>query len=172
MIKWTKKYKRDYDILYSRKYRKNHQEWKREYNKKWQENNINYNKYWGKENRNYLNEYMRKRKQSNLKFHLDGIMATAICKILKGQKEWRKWESLVGYKIEDLMKYLEKQFNDKMSWDNYGSYWEVDHIKPKSLFHYEKPESEEFKKCWALNNLQPLEKTANRKKHNNFKVVK
>ena len=37
------------------------------------------------------------------------------------------------------MVFLEKQFDDKMSWDNHGTYWEIDHIKPLSKggsFHY------------------------------------
>jgi hypothetical protein len=96
-------------------------------------------------------------------------MGRAIWFALKGKKNGRKWEILVDYSLKDLMKYLEKQFNNKMNWDNYGSYWEVDHIKPKSLFHYQIPEDPEFKKCWALENLQPLEISLNRKKHNNFK---
>ena len=53
-----------------------------------------------------------------------------------------------------------------MTWDNYGSYWWIDHIKPRSLFKYEKPEDKEFKECWALKNLQPMEKIANIKKGN------
>lgn len=55
-----------------------------------------------------------------------------------------------------------------MNWDNYGSYWHIDHIKPISLFKYETAEDPEFKKCWALDNLQPLEKIANLKKGNKF----
>jgi len=30
-----------------------------------------------------------------------------------------------------------------------------------NLFHYENPEDEEFKKCWALNNLRPLKAKEN-----------
>ena len=44
----------------------------------------------------------------------------------------------------------------------------IDHIKPRSLFKYKKPENKEFKECWALNNLQPLEKIANIKKFNHY----
>ena len=44
----------------------------------------------------------------------------------------------------------------------------VFHIKPKSLFNYTYPEDQEFKDCWALNNLQPMEKIANIKKSNHY----
>ena len=34
--------------------------------------------------------------------------------------------------------------------------WHIDHIIPKSVFNFTKPEHEDFKRCWALKNLQPL----------------
>ena len=45
-----------------------------------------------------------------------------------------------------------------MTWDNYGK-WHIDHIYPISLFDKEKIKnynSQEFKDCWTLKNLQPL----------------
>ena len=102
-------------------------------------------------------------------FHLDKIVGTAIYTALKGKKAERKWESLVGYTIKDLMKHLESKFESWMTWDNYGE-WVIDHIKPKSLFKYETAEDPEFKKCWALKNLQPLEKITNIKKSNHFQL--
>ena len=115
---------------------------------------------------NYWNEWRKQKKQKSPKFHLDGNMATMVWKVLLGQKLNRKWQELVGYTSQELMEHLENLFDEKMNWDNYGSYWAVDHINPKSLFKYEKPEDEEFKKCWALENLQPLEKIANLEKYN------
>jgi len=41
---------------------------------------------------------------------------------------------------------------------------------PQSKLLYTSMESENFKKCWALENLQPLEAVANRKKHD--KIIK
>jgi len=93
-------------------------------------------------------------------------MGTAIYNALKGKKAGRKWENLVGYTLEDLMKHLEKLFDENMNWKNYGNYWSVDHRKPRTLFHYTFPEDTEFKKCWALKNLQPMEKIENIKKGN------
>jgi hypothetical protein len=45
-----------------------------------------------------------------------------------------------------------------------GKFWEIDHVIPKNVFNYEKPEDIDFKRCWAINNLQPLEKHVNRSK--------
>ena len=52
-----------------------------------------------------------------------------------------------------------------MTIDNYGL-WEIDHIIPRSFFKYRSPRNKQFKKCWALENLQPLWKSENRKKGN------
>lgn len=55
-----------------------------------------------------------------------------------------------------------------MNWNNYGSYWVIDHKKPKSLFKYYNPEDQAFRDCWCLANLQPLEVKENLNKSNKF----
>ena len=95
-------------------------------------------------------------------------MAAAIYQSLKGNKAGRKWEILVGYTLQDLIEHLENLFDDKMKWENQGSYWDIDHFQPKSLFYYKTAEDPEFRKCWALSNLQPLEHIENIRKSNHF----
>jgi len=108
-------------------------------------------------------EYRKKREYEDPKFRLDRRFSKAIYVSLKGSKQFRKWEELVGYTVEELKIHLEKQFDKNMSWSNYGSYWEIDHIKPRFLFSYSKPEDNDFKKCWSLDNLRPLQKNINRR---------
>ena len=74
---------------------------------------------------------------------------------IKKEKRKRKWEVLAGYTLSQLKEHLSSLFVDGMSWDNYGE-WHIDHIIPKSFFDFKKPEDEGFKKCWELENLQPL----------------
>jgi hypothetical protein len=45
-----------------------------------------------------------------------------IYRALKSKKGGRRWESLVGYSTKELKNYLENQFDNKMTWGNYGSY--------------------------------------------------
>ena len=68
------------------------------------------------------------------------------------------------YSPEQLKEHLEKQFDDNMNWENYGSYWHIDHIIPHSSFSYSSTEDEQFKKCWSLDNLRPLEAIENIRK--------
>ena len=82
-------------------------------------------------------------------------MSLNIWQSLQNNKHGNYWERLVGYGIDDLKEHLEKQFKDGMSWENYGE-WAIDHIIPKSAFNFEKPEDEDFKRCWNLKNLQPM----------------
>ncbi|HCR36375.1 TPA: hypothetical protein DIU22_05055 [Candidatus Woesebacteria bacterium] len=102
------------------------------------------------------------------KYRLDNNIRPRISKSLKGKKAGRKWETLVGYTLQDLYQHFEKQFDEKMNWENYGKYWHLDHIVPKSWFLYSTAEEQAFKNCWALANLQPLEVKKNLIKGNRF----
>mgnify|MGYP006320042627 FL=1 len=75
----------------------------------------------------------------------------------------------MDYSIKELREHLEKQFEPWMNWNNHGRYnllswnendsstwtWQIDHIIPQSVLVYSSMEEDNFKKCWALNNLRP-----------------
>ena len=74
----------------------------------------------------------------------------------------------IDYTVEELRQHLEQQFDENMSWDNYGSYWHIDHIIPISLFDL--VNDEQKRNCLCLENLRPLERIQNISKGN--KVLK
>jgi len=155
---------KEYQRKYQKEYRKTHKEDSREYYKEYTKTDKQKKK---------RNKRLKKKRDTDPKFRLDGIMATTISTALNGKKAGIRWEKLVGYTIEDLMQHLESLFEPWMNWDNWGrgkSKWNIDHIKPKSLFNYTYPEDKEFKECWALKNLQPLEAIENIKKGNKYKL--
>ncbi len=90
---------------------------------------------------------------------------------LKRNSDGKNWENMLGITLGELREHLEKQFDENMSWDNFGSYWWVDKIIPCSKYRYSAPG--EFRKCWSLKNLRPLYKKDCQKKSNNiyFKLV-
>ena len=96
--------------------------------------------------------------------NLNCVISSAIRRTLKGTKSKRHWESLVGYSINQLKEHLENQFDANMSWDNHGKYWEIDHKLPVVSFQFNTTDDEGFRKCWAMDNLQPLIKSHNRRK--------
>ena len=95
-------------------------------------------------------------------YKLNRVMSKSIWDALKGLKADRHWEDLVGYTLKELREHLESQFDENMTWDNMGEYWEIDHIIPKSQFQYKTEQDKQFRVCWSLANLRPLEKIANK----------
>ena len=165
----NRKYKTICRLCAIKKWGQWHPENRRKSRRKWEQENPEYKKEYMKEYiKKYMNNYVKQRRRKDSKFRLDQNMRKLIYHSLKTKKAGRGWKTLVDYTLEDLIEHLKSQFDEKMNWENYGSYWQVDHIKPRSLFKYISPEESDFKECWALRNLQPLEKNANLRKSNIF----
>jgi 5-methylcytosine-specific restriction endonuclease McrA len=102
------------------------------------------------------NEYYKKR-SSCPKIVLSLRMSNAIRHSLKGTKKYRSWVDLVDYNKDQLYKHLLKTMPDGYSWDDFlTGELHIDHIIPISVFNYSLPEHIDFKRCWALENLQLL----------------
>lgn len=81
---------------------------------------------------------------------------------LNGRKNNKTFD-LLGYSEQQLKEHLEKQFVEGMTWENYGK-WHIDHKTPRASLPYQLSTDDNFKKCWALENLQPLWAIDNRSK--------
>ena len=148
---------RQHCLEYDHKRHKDHAEYEREYN---QRRLV--------ENRDRVLEIMRKsnaKRNGTLKGKLNNSMRSRINGSLhKGTKANRHWEQLVNFTIDQLKAHLEKLFKPGMTWENYGTVWEIDHKIPIAAFNFEAPEHIDFRLCWSLKNLQPLEALKNRSK--------
>lgn len=116
-------------------------------------------------NKERTNKRQRERRNTDPKFRLNGNMSRAIRLSLKGKKNGKPWEDLLGYSLGALEKHLQRQFTPGMTMDNQGE-WHIDHIVPVSAFNFEKAEDIDFKRCWALDNLRPMWAMHNLKKGN------
>jgi len=114
--------------------------------------------------KNRINKWRRDRCKNDPMFRLNSNIHKGVSTDLKGVKSRRKWQSLVGYTLQDLRKHLEEQFAKGMTWDNYGE-WHVDHKIPLAAHNFVSPEDLDFKRAWALKNLQPLWAHDNSVKH-------
>lgn len=103
---------------------------------------------------------------SEPKYRLNRRLRNAIGKHLRGEKCGRHWFDLVGWNLDDLIKHISKQLKPPMTWGNYGYVWHIDHKIPISRFNYQYPEDIDFKRAWALKNLQPLLAAVNKSKSN------
>ncbi len=109
-------------------------------------------------------EYKRNRRMIDINFRLRSSFPVRIYNSIKNLKGGRHWENIVGYNLDQLMRHLESKFKDGMTWENYGFYWQIDHIVPVAAFNYTTYTDESFKRCWSLINLQPLKSEDNLKK--------
>ena len=96
----------------------------------------------------------------------DRNVNNSIYRSIKLNKSGRIWERVLGYTLVDLKYHLELQFTNDMNWENYGSYWWIDKIIPRSAYDYRNITSNELRKCWSLKNMRPLYKIECIKKRN------
>lgn len=74
--------------------------------------------------------------------------------IKKGVKRSRSMEANLGYGVNELKTWLEKQFTRGMTWAKFNQgEIHIDHIVPKSTFNTD--DDTEFRRCWCLTNLRP-----------------
>ena len=112
---------------------------------------------WRKNNPGYMYQWRKNNHRTDLKFNLNDRMRRAINHSLKGNKNGRHWETLVGYTLDDLVKGLKKTMPEGYCWEDcINGRLHLDHKIPISVFNFEKPEHIDFKRCWALKNLQLL----------------
>lgn len=84
------------------------------------------------------------------------------CFRMLGKKKTSKTEDLLGYTASELKNHVERQFVGKMSWDNWGDVWELDHITPISKMISDGIKDPQI--INALSNLKPIYKKENRTK--------
>jgi HrpA-like RNA helicase len=169
----------------NKKWFSEHSEYLKEYGKQWRAVNKERRKYqnkrWCQENKERKNEMDRKwhkenrertllaaRKSSRKQYNTpQGKINSSIRRLmllsLQGKSKNRShWEDLVGFTADQLKTHLEKRFKPGMTWENYGrNGWHIDHKIPIAAFNYEIPGDIDFKRCWSLKNLSPLESSKN-----------
>jgi hypothetical protein len=101
----------------------------------------------------------RKREKIRRKTDINFRVACALrCRLKSALKEnWKTGSAVrdLGCTIDFLIAYLQEQFYDsKMSWDNWGTYWEIDHIK--ELHTFDLTNRKQLLKAVNYKNLQPL----------------
>lgn len=79
-----------------------------------------------------------------------------------GAKPLASAEGLLGCSVDSFLAHIESKWEIGMSWDNYGSQWELDHIKPVRTFDITTLEGQ--KACQHYTNWQPLWKSAHYRK--------
>lgn len=147
----------DCERAFGRKYNQDHQDIR----KKWQEEN--------KEHFDDLRakRYQRKKEEIRDKyntrynedpcFHIHKLLQRRISASISKIKSTKKY---VGTKYENIAKWLEFNFTDEMTWENHGTYWDIDHVIP--ICKWDLNNQEEIDICFNWKNLSPFECSKNR----------
>lgn len=82
-----------------------------------------------------------------------------------GGKHGLHWELLVGYTCGRLVDRLKETLPTGHSWQDFlAGKLHIDHIIPVTAFNFRSADDSDFKRCWALSNLQLLPAEQNRRK--------
>ena len=103
----------------------------------------------------YHKEYCLRKRKEDINFRLACNLRSRMTLAIKDN--WKSGSTIrdLGCSIVELKRHLEDQFDDNMSWDNYGlDGWHIDHIVPLASFNL--TDEDQFKKACHYTNLQPL----------------
>lgn len=161
-------------LLNSKEYREENKEKMKEYQKKYYSDNKEKMKEYqngryqnNKEYfQNYAKSYNRDRRLIDPLFKMIGNTRNLIKNsfLRKFTKKSKKTIDILGCDFDFFSNHLSNLFDENMNWDNYGIYWEIDHIEPIS----NAKSTDDIIKLNHYSNLRPLKKEDNRSKGNKW----
>lgn len=110
-------------------------------------------------NKEELSQRIKDKKKNDPLFRLSDSIRTLIWISINkmGYRKNSKTSNILGCSFEEFKSYIESQFNDNMSWENYGE-WHLDHKTPVSWAEteeqvYELNRYTNFQPLWSFDNL-------------------
>lgn len=122
----------------------------------------------------YMKEYWKKR-TSELQYKMKKNIQRSIHFQLKNKatQSYQRNDNTIGYlgcSIDFFKFWIQSCFDENMSWSNYATYWELDHVKPCASFDFN--DEKQLYNCFNWSNYQPLYKKENRSKSCNIDIDK
>jgi len=116
-------------------------------------------------------EYEKKRKQEDLSYKLLKNLRKRLRDCLYQKIDTEQTKDLIGCTQLHFKSWLNYQLDINMNWNNYGSYWVLDHVKPCASFDLSN--NVERLECFNWKNIRPLEKIKNSEKQSKYnKTIK
>lgn len=135
-----------------KQWREQHKEQIREYQKNYRQ-----------KNKEKLQESQKIRYKTDIQYKLKSDYLHITDRVIKNKKMTPRQEKVLGCNYSQFIEHLEKQFDERMNWENYGlNGWHIDHIVPVTAFDL--TDEEQVKKCFHYTNTQPLWAKDNAKK--------
>lgn len=96
----------------------------------------------------------RERYQNDPQYRIKKVLRTRLYKTIKGTKSSKQLLQYIGIPLADYKQWIEFQWQNDWSWQNYGKVWEIDHVMPCDSFDL--TQEEEKHKCFHWSNTRPL----------------
>lgn len=96
-------------------------------------------------------EWCKKEHNTNMNYRIKKSLAARLRQVLVKTDSTMNY---IGCNIQYLREWFEYNFTNEMNWDNYGSYWSIDHIIPVCKFNLTL--EDEKLKCWNWSNMMPV----------------
>ncbi len=105
--------------------------------------------------------WQKQQAKTNIHFKLLRNVRSRLCSALARDhhKKTSRTVFYLGCSIEAFKKYIKAKFDNQMTWDNHGTYWHLDHIRPCAS--YDLRDMAQALQCFNYTNYQPLEAKAN-----------
>lgn len=131
-------YQKDYYPKYREQNKEKIKEYKRQYQIK---------------NKIKITKQINDRYKNDINYRIKHNLRTRFNLAIKNNSKKSSIINLLGCSIPKFKEYIEKQFIDDMTWNNYGQ-WHIDHIKPCCGFDLSDKKQQQI--CFHYTNLQPL----------------
>lgn len=104
-------------------------------------------------------KYLKHKRLTDPNHRIAHNLRTRLRSVLDGKSKSKQTLQYLGCDAGAFRRHLESQFSEEMSWDNYGSFWHIDHIV--ECFRFDLTKESEIEKCFHFSNLRPLDKKEN-----------
>lgn len=149
---------------YAKDYRDKNKELVKEKQRVWYMANIESRKEYRSKNKDTAREYEKQKYQTDPNYRMRKVLRTRLFKTIKGTKTSKSMMTYLAMSIASFKAWIEHQWYDDMSWENYGQLWEIDHVYPCSMFDLTLEDDK--RECFHWSNMRPLLKSQNSAKSN------
>ena len=124
------------------------------------------------EHKEHRKDYLRTKYNEDINFRLEHLYRNRIRYFIRGgSKSGReKYLEMLGCSWDTLREWIQSNFDEGMTWENYGSVWHIDHTMPCSVFDFNIDENR--KTCFNWTNLAPMMGVENMSKSNKIDMTR
>lgn len=112
--------------------------------------------------------WMKEKYHKDPMYKFQRLQRKRLSSIIKQIKQGYTTDDFHDYvgNVKIIQEWLQFCMTDKMTWENHGSYWHIDHVIP--LYHFDFTQNDQIYLGFNWKNLMPINKEENLKKNRNI----